>query len=56
MATSIKQYELVYIVSPETTDEQLAELTTLIETNVSKAEGTVDNVDVWGRRKLAYKI
>ena len=56
MATSLKQYELVYIASPETTDEQLAELTTLIETNVSKAEGTVDNVDVWGRRKLAYKI
>lgn len=56
MATSLKQYELVYITSPEATDEQLAELTTLVESNVTKAEGTVDNVDVWGRRKLAYKI
>ena len=56
MATSLKQYELVYIASPETTDEQLAELTTLVESNVTKAEGTIDNVDVWGRRKLAYKI
>jgi small subunit ribosomal protein S6 len=56
MATLLKQYELVYIASPETTDEQLAELTTLVESNVTKAEGTVDNVDVWGRRRLAYKI
>lgn len=56
MATSLKQYELVYIASPETTDEQLAELQQLVESNVTKAEGTVDNVDAWGRRKLAYKI
>lgn len=56
MATSLKQYELVYIVSPEATDEQLAELQTLVESIVTKAEGTIDNVDAWGRRRLAYKI
>jgi small subunit ribosomal protein S6 len=54
--TTDKQYELVYIVSPEATDEQLAEVQTLVESNVTKAGGTVDNVDVWGRRKLAYHI
>ena len=31
MATSLKQYERVYITSPEATDDQLAELTTLVE-------------------------
>lgn len=56
MATLLKQYELVYIASPESTDEQLAEIQSLVETTVTKAEGTVDNIDAWGRRKLAYKI
>lgn len=56
MATLLKQYELVYIASPEATDEQLAEIQSLVETTVTKAEGTIDNVDAWGRRKLAYKI
>jgi small subunit ribosomal protein S6 len=56
MATALKQYELVYIASPEATDEQLAEIQQLVESNVTKAEGTIDNVDAWGRRKLAYRI
>jgi small subunit ribosomal protein S6 len=56
MGTELKQYELVYIVSPEATEEQLAEVQSLVETNVTKADGTVDNVDAWGRRRLAYPI
>ena len=27
-----------------------------IETTISDAKGTVDNVDNWGKRKLAYEI
>jgi small subunit ribosomal protein S6 len=56
MTIALKQYELVYIVSPEATEDQLAEIQTLIESNVTKAEGTVDNVEAWGRRRLAYHI
>lgn len=56
MATALKQYELVYIVAPDATDDQLAEAQQLVESNITKAEGTVDNVDAWGRRRLAYKI
>ena len=27
-----------------------------IETTVTDAKGTIDNVDEWGKRKLAYEI
>ena len=27
-----------------------------IETTITDAKGTVDNVDEWGKRKLAYEI
>ena len=51
-----KQYELVYIAAPDATEEQLNELQALIEGIVTKANGTIDKTDVWGRRRLAYQI
>ena len=51
-----KQYELVYIASPDATEEQLTELQSLVDGIVTKANGTVDKTDVWGRRRLAYQI
>ena len=51
-----RQYELVYIVTPESTDEQIAELHTQIEQIVQRFGGTFDKTENWGRRKLAYEI
>ncbi len=51
-----KQYELVYIASPDATEDQLTELQTLVEGIITKANGTIDKTDVWGRRRLAYQI
>lgn len=51
----MKKYEVVLIFAPgmeEETRESLVErFKGIVETN-----GTVDNVDVWGSRKLAYEI
>ena len=55
MSTS-RQYELVYIVTPEATDEQVGELHTQIEQIVQRFGGTFDKTENWGRRKLAYEI
>lgn len=55
MSTS-RQYELVYIVSPETTETDVAELHTQIEQIVQRYNGTFDKTENWGRRKLAYDI
>lgn len=51
-----KQYELVYIASPDATEDQLTELQTLVEGIITKANGTIEKTDVWGRRRLAYQI
>ena len=54
--STAKQYELVYITSPEATEEQLAALATEVQQVVGRFQGTVEKTDVWGRRRLAYQI
>src|SRR5512145_2200797 len=55
MSTS-RQYELVYIVSPEATEQEIADLHTQIEQIVQRYTGTFDKTENWGRRRLAYDI
>jgi small subunit ribosomal protein S6 len=57
MSTStVRQYELVYIVPPETTEEAIAELHTQIAAVVERFGGNFEKTENWGRRKLAYEI
>ena len=51
-----RQYELVYILPPDTTEQQVAELHTQVEGIVSRMNGQIEKTDNWGRRKLAYEI
>ena len=51
-----RKYELDYVVSPEATDEQVAELHTQIEQVVQRMGGQIEKTENWGRRKLAYEI
>jgi small subunit ribosomal protein S6 len=51
-----RKYELVYVVSPDATDEQVAELHTQVEAIVQRMNGQLEKTDNWGRRKLAYEI
>jgi small subunit ribosomal protein S6 len=51
-----RQYELVYILPPESTDEQTAEVHAQVESIVSRMNGSIDKTDAWGRRRLAYEI
>src|SRR5258706_7230051 len=51
-----RKYELVYIVSPEASDTQVAELHTQVEQIAQRLAGTIEKTDNWGRRKLAYEI
>jgi len=54
--STARQYELMYIVSPEATDQELADLHGQIEGIVGRFEGRVDKTEAWGRRRLAYPI
>jgi small subunit ribosomal protein S6 len=51
-----RKYELVYVVSPDATDDQVAELHTQVESIVQRMHGQLEKTDNWGRRKLAYEI
>ena len=51
-----RQYELVYIVSPDASEQAVADLHTQVEEIVSRFKGTLDKTENWGRRKLAYEI
>ena len=51
-----RQYELVYIVSPDASDEAVAELHTQIEQIVQRYNGTFDKTENWGRKRMAYDI
>jgi small subunit ribosomal protein S6 len=54
--STTRQYELVYVLTPESSDEQIAELHTQIEQIVQRFNGTLDKSENWGRRRLAYEI
>src|SRR5215204_7772378 len=51
-----RKYELVYVVSPEATNDQVAELHTQVESIVQRLNGTLEKSENWGRRRLAYEI
>ena len=51
-----RKYELVYVVSPDATDEQVTELHTQVEAIIQRMGGTLEKTESWGRRKLAYEI
>jgi len=51
-----RQYELVYIVSPDASEQAIADLHTQVEQIVQRFNGTLDKTENQGRRKLAYEI
>ena len=53
---SMRQYELMVILDPELDERTVAPSLDKFLTVVTKDGGTVDNVDIWGRRRLAYEI
>ena len=53
---AVRQYELVYILPPETTEQQATELHDQVSSVVSRMNGQIEKTENWGRRKLAYEI
>ena len=54
--STVRQYELIYITPPDTTDEALAELQQQVQTVVDRFGATIAATENWGRRRLAYEI
>ena len=53
---SAHKYELMFIADPELDERGLKKLTEQYLELVTKEGGSVENTDIWGRRKLAYEI
>ncbi len=52
----MRKYELVCIVHPEQDETAFAGVVEKIKGWIVENGGTVDKVDVWGRKRLAYII
>ncbi len=55
MAKIQDKYELIYIIDPTKTEEETAELMEKFKALV-EANGTIDEIEDWGKRRLAYEI
>lgn len=52
----MKAYELLYIIDPAANEEVRANVTARIDSAITGQGGEIENVDDWGKRKLAYEI
>lgn len=51
-----RKYELVYVMKPEASEAEVAELQSQVESIIARVGGALEKTDLWGRRKLAYDI
>jgi small subunit ribosomal protein S6 len=56
LATALRDYEMVVILSPEIGDDVVGESLERLSQNVTTRGGEVVEVNHWGRRRLAYPI
>ena len=49
-------YEELFIVKPDAPDEEVDQFVEQLRTQLTSLGATVDKVDKWGKRKLAYKV
>ncbi|GAA1347626.1 30S ribosomal protein S6 [Arthrobacter roseus] len=52
----MRAYELMVIIDPDVEERTVEASLEKFLSVIRKDEGTVDKVDIWGRRRLAYEI
>jgi small subunit ribosomal protein S6 len=56
LATALRDYELVVILTPEIADDVIGESLERLSQQITGRGGEVVDVNHWGRRRLAYPI
>lgn len=51
-----REYETIYILRPNTPNEQVAEVNTRVKGIIEGMGGKILKVDNWGKRRLAYEV
>ena len=54
--TAERQYELIYIAGPDSSEAEIADLHTQVEQIAARFNGRIEKTENWGKRKLAYEI
>ena len=49
-------YEELFIVKPDAPDEEVDALVETLRTQLVTLGATVDKIDKWGKRRLAYRV
>jgi small subunit ribosomal protein S6 len=49
-------YEELFIVKPDAPDEEVDQFVETLRTQLTTAGATVDKIDKWGKRRLAYRV
>ena len=52
----MKAYELLFFVAPNLEEDARVKIMGRIENVITEGNGTIDNHEDWGKRKLAYEI
>ncbi len=52
----MRPYEVMVILDPETDERSVQPTLEQYLTVITKGGGTVESLDIWGRRRLAYEI
>jgi small subunit ribosomal protein S6 len=52
----MRVYEELFIAKPDVPDEEVDQFVEQLRTHLISAGATVDKVDKWGKRRLAYKV
>ncbi len=52
----MKAYELLYFINPALDDEERAAVSARVSDIITADGGSIESIDDWGKRKLAYEI
>ena len=52
----MRKYEIMIIIDPAVDERQVPALIEKYTNVVTSEKGVVDNLDIWGKRRLAYEI
>ena len=52
----MRNYEIMFIVNPNATDEEIDKINGQIETIITSGGGKIDKIEKMGKRRLAYEV
>ncbi len=52
----MRKYETIFILNPEISEEEVNSTVDKVKAIIEKSNGVVENVDLWGKKRLAYEI